>query len=91
MYNILRAQTAIHLKETKNETKIFLWKYTEKYRHLFSQCFKNGVLGCQEMVFVNVFSGTKQKHVCWKIYKVKKVIFNVIDVEVEIHKVNEVF
>ena len=53
MYNILRAQTAIHLKETKNGTKIFLWKYTEKYRHLLSKCFKNGVLWCQEMVFVN--------------------------------------
>ena len=31
-------------------TKIFLRRYTEIYRHLISKCFKNAVLGRQEMV-----------------------------------------
>ena len=31
------------------ETKIFLGKYTEIYRHLLSKCFKKVVLGRQEM------------------------------------------
>ena len=30
--------------------KIFLRRYTEIYRHLLSKCFKNAVLGRQEMV-----------------------------------------
>ena len=32
------------------ETKIFLERYTEIYRHLLSKCFKKVVLGRQEMV-----------------------------------------
>ena len=30
--------------------KFFLRRYTEMYRHLFSKCFKNAVLGRQEIV-----------------------------------------
>ena len=51
-------------------TKIFLRRYTEMYRHLFSKCFKNAVLGRQEMVQHNFFSDIKQKYVCWEICKV---------------------
>ena len=40
------------------------------YRHLFSKCLKNAVLGRQEMVQRNFFSDIKQKYVCWKICKV---------------------
>ena len=48
-------------------------------------------------IYAIVFSDTKQRHVCWKIFKVKKVfgyvagayIFNVN--EVEVHKMNEFF
>ena len=31
-------------------TNIFLWRYTEIYRHLLSKCFRNAVLRRQEMV-----------------------------------------
>ena len=37
------------------ETKIFLERYTEIYRHLFSKCFKKVVLGRQEMVQCKCF------------------------------------
>ena len=71
-------------------TKIFLFRYTEIYKHLLSKCFKNAVLGCQKMVQRKCSSDTKQKHVCWKICTVIKVfgrvrkyiIFNVKWVEV---------
>ena len=33
-----------------SRTKIFLWIYTEIYRHLLSMCFKNAVLKRPEMV-----------------------------------------
>ena len=49
--------------------KIFLRRYIEIYRHLLSICFKNTVLGRQEMVLNKYFSDTKQKHVCWKFVK----------------------
>ena len=52
--------------------KIFFWKYTEVYRHLFSKCFKNAVLDVKKLCTANVFSETKQKHACWKICKVRK-------------------
>ena len=32
-------------------------------------CFKNAVLGRQEIVQCNIFSDTKQKHDCWKSQK----------------------
>ena len=35
--------------------KDFLGRYTEIYRHLLSNCFKNAVLGLQEMVQCNCF------------------------------------
>ena len=54
-------------------TKIFLWRYTEIYRHLLSKCFKNAVLWRQEMMQSKCFFDTKQKYVCWKICKVRKV------------------
>ena len=37
------------------ETKIFLRRYTEIYRHLLSKCFTNVVLVCQEMVQCKCF------------------------------------
>ena len=43
------------------------------YRHLLSKCFENAVFGRQEKVQCNVISDTKQKHVCWKICKLRKV------------------
>ena len=57
-------------------TKIFWQSYTEIYRHLLSKCFKSAV---------PFFSDTKQKHVFWKTFKVRKafaflqehIIFNV--------------
>ena len=36
-------------------TKIFLIRYTEIYKNLLSKCFKNAVLGCQEMVQCKCF------------------------------------
>ena len=53
-------------------TKIFLRRYVEVYGHLLSTCFENRVLECQEMV-QRKFPDTKQKHVFWKIWKVRKI------------------
>ena len=66
-------------------TKVFLQRYTETYRHLLSKCFKNAVPGRHKMVQYNFFSDTKQEHVFWKTFKVRKafgflrehIIFNV--------------
>ena len=52
--------------------KIFLRRYVEVYGHLLSTCFENRVLECQEMV-QRKFPDTKQKHVFWKICKVRKI------------------
>ena len=41
---------------------------TEINRHLLSKCFKNAVLAVKERWSANVFSDTKQKHGCWKIF-----------------------
>ena len=60
---LYETQTASHLKEIIQppathhqiksyyvfETKIFLTRYTELYRHLLSKCFKKVVLGRQEI------------------------------------------
>ena len=74
-------------------TKIFLRRYTEIYRHFLSKCFKNGVLGRQEMVQCKFFSDPKQKHVWWKRLNLavlrEYIIFNVKWVEVR--KMSEVF
>ena len=48
-------------------------RYTAIYRHLLSKYFKNAVQGVKKWCCANVFSDTKQKDVCWKIYKVRKV------------------
>ena len=77
-----KVQTASHLKEIilpthphqikpyyDSETKIFLRRYLQIHRHLLSMCFKNAVLGRQEIVQCNIFSDTKQKHDCWKSQK----------------------
>ena len=53
-------------------TKIFSGRYTETYRHLLSKCFKNVDFGVRDWCSANVFSDAKQKHVCWKICKVRK-------------------
>ena len=34
--------------------------YADIHRHLMSKCFKNAVIGCQEMVHCKYFSDTKQ-------------------------------
>ena len=54
-------------------TKIFIRRYTKKYRHLLSKCFKNAFLWRQEMIQPKCFSDTKQEYVCWKICEVRKV------------------
>ena len=74
-------------------TKVFLRRYTEMYRHLLSKCFKNAVLGCQEIVQCKCFFW-HQTEICllengflavlWE-----HIIFNVKWVEV--HKMGEVF
>ena len=56
-----------------SETKVFLRRYLEIYRHLLSRCFKNAVLEGQEMVQCNIFFDTKQKHDCWKICEVRNI------------------
>ena len=38
-----------------SEKKIFLWRHTTIYRHLFSKCFKNTVLGLLEMMHCKCF------------------------------------
>ena len=43
-------------------TKIFLRRYKELYRHLLSKCFKNAVLGRQEMVQYKYFFLTPNKN-----------------------------
>ena len=64
-----------HLHQIKpyyvSERKKFLRRYLEIYRHFASKCFKNAVLGRQEMVQCNIFSDTKQKHEYWKICRVR--------------------
>ena len=39
---------------------------------MVSKCFKTAVLGFKKWCSENIFSDTKQKHVCWKICKVRK-------------------
>ena len=51
------------------ETKIFLRRYTEIHGSLLSKCFKNGVLGRQEMVECNCFFDTKQNMFAGKFVK----------------------
>ena len=46
---------------------LFLRINTEIKGHLLSKCFKNAVFGVKKRWSANVFSSTKQKHVCWKI------------------------
>ena len=49
---------------------------TEINRHLPSKCFKNAVLAVKKRWSANVFSDTKQKHGCLKIFsKSGKVYF----------------
>ena len=84
-----KVQTASHLKENIQSphippphqikpycvsgTKIFFRRYREISRHLLSKCFKNAFLGVKKWCSANIFSDTKQKHVSWKICKVRKV------------------
>ena len=53
-------------------TNTFLQTYVEISKHLFSICFNNTVLGVKNWCSANVFSDTEQKHICWKICKVRK-------------------
>ena len=56
-----------HFPSDKILLRLFLRRYTEINGHLLSKCFKNAVLGVKKRWSANVFSDTKQKHVCWKI------------------------
>ena len=58
-------------------TKFFSRRYIEIHRNLLSKCIKKVVLGRQKRkcffwCSANFFSDKKQKHVCWKICKVRK-------------------
>ena len=53
-------------------TEMFLWRYTEIYRHMLSYFFKSAVLGRKKRCSANVFSYSKQKYFDWKICKVRK-------------------
>ena len=76
-------------------TKDFLRRYIEIYKHLLSKCFKNVVLGGQEMVQYKYFFC--HQTCLLKIYQVRRflavlwghIIFNVKWVEV--HKMSESF
>ena len=48
------------------ETKMFLRRHTEIHRYLLSKCIR-------KLCSANVFSDIKQKHICWKICKLRKV------------------
>ena len=60
--------------------KNFSNRYIQKYRDI---CFQSGsimeFLGVQNWCSANVFSNTKQKHVCWEICKVRKVFGCVVE------------
>ena len=56
-----------------SETKIFFRRFKGVYKHFFSNCFKNAVLGRLEIVHCKCFSDTIRKKVSWKICKVSKV------------------
>ena len=102
------AQTAGRLKEIiqlpstylpPDKTLLFFWNknfLTEIYRHLVSKCFKNVVLGRQEMVKPNRnMSETKQKDVFWKTCEVRSSFLRCVTRTycswVEIRKTSEVF
>ena len=79
-------------------TKMFLRKYTEIYRHLRSKCFKNAVLGRQEIVKCkcfcltpnrNMLAGKSVKSERFLVVLQEHIIFNVKWVEV--HKMSEFF
>ena len=52
--------------------KFFLRRYTDMYGHLLSKCFKNAILGRQEMVQRKCSFLTPNRNVCWKICKIRK-------------------
>ena len=55
--------------------KYFLGSYSEIYRHLLSNWFENAVFSVRKWCSWIFFSDTKQKHVYWKSWKVKKVFW----------------
>ena len=85
-----------HFPSDKILLRLFLRRYTEINGHLLSKCFKNAVLGVKKRWSANVFSDTKQKHVCWEILVnserfwlyCKTILFSMW---VEVRKMSEVF
>ena len=85
-----------HFPSDKILLRLFLRRYTEINGHLLSKCFKNAVLGVKKRWSANVFSDTKQKHVCWEILVnperfwlyCKTILFSM---RVEVLKMSEVF
>ena len=66
--------TILHLNSKSyyiSGTKVFWQRCTEIYRNLHSKCFKNVVLGHQEMVHWKYFFLHQTEICCWKIYKVR--------------------
>ena len=81
------------------EIKIFLRRYAEIYIHyLLLRYFKNAAfMSVKKWCSANVFSDTKQKHVCLKMCKVRKVLtvlreYIIFNVKwVGIRKMSEIF
>ena len=85
---LYEAQTANHLKEViqpppnpslSDKTLLRLWNknfLTEIYKNITRCAIKVleecGLLGVKKWFSANVFSGSKQKYVCWNICKVRK-------------------
>ena len=63
------------LPSDKIVLRLFLRINTEIKVQLPSKCFKNAVLGVKKRWSANVFSATKQKHVCWKIVSKFRKVF----------------
>ena len=76
--------------------RLFLRIYTEINGHWLWKCFRIAVLGVKKRWSANVFSDTKQKHVCWEILVnserfwlyCKTILFSMW---VEVRKMSEVF
>ena len=54
--------------------KIFLWKYTEVYRHLFSKCFKNAVLDVKNYALQMFFLKPNRNMLAGKFVKSERLL-----------------
>ena len=58
----------------KKNSYIYIYRYIQKYTDIcFQSISKMEFLGLKKWCSANVFSDNKQKHVSWKIFKVRKV------------------